>query len=260
VELSGERVRRFVEKSANSGPGLVNAGIYLLSRGILDWIPGVCSIESDVFPLLGPKGLLEGRQYDGYFLDIGLPDTFARACAEIPVRRRRPAAFLDRDGVLNIDRGYTHRPEDLVWIDGATATIKRLNDAGYFVIVVTNQAGVARGFYEDRDVAEFHAHMQADLAAQGAHVDAYYHCPFHHDATIAAYRVASHPDRKPNPGMILRALADWPIERDGSFLVGDKLMDMEAAARAGIPGFLFEGGDLLPFVTRVLEGNRVRLG
>jgi D,D-heptose 1,7-bisphosphate phosphatase len=252
VELSGNRIVRFIEKETDSGSGLISAGIYMLDRRILDWIPGDCSIERQVFPPLAAQGLLSGQEFDGYFLDIGLPHTFARACSEIPGRRRKPAAFFDRDGVLNLDRGYTHRPEDLIWIEGAPAAIKRLNDAGYFVIVVTNQSGVARGLYEEQHVAKFHAHMQDELAQYGAHVDAYYYCPFHHEAAIAAYFASSHPDRKPNPGMILQAYADWPIDRTGSFLVGDSLHDMEAAARAGIPAFRFEGGNLLPLVNHAL--------
>jgi histidinol-phosphate phosphatase family protein len=255
VELSGERIVRFVEKDSGRGAGLVNAGMYLLDHRILDWITGECSLERDVFPALAANGLLSGRPYDGYFLDIGLPDTFARACSEIPARRRRPAAFFDRDGVLNVDRGYTHRVEDLTWIEDAPAAIKQLNDLGYLVIVVTNQSGVARGFYEERHVAEFHARMQDELAQRGAHVDAFYHCPFHADATVAAYRAASHPDRKPNPGMILRALADWPVERQGSFLIGDSVHDMEAAANAGVPAFRFEGGSLLPLVDQAIAAT-----
>jgi D-glycero-D-manno-heptose 1,7-bisphosphate phosphatase len=257
VELAGDQIVRFVEKDAGRGPGLISAGIYLLNRRILSWITRDCSLEKDVFPLLAAKGLLEARQYDGYFLDIGLPETYARACAEIPARRRRPAALFDRDGVLNIDRGYTHRPEDLAWVDGAPDAIKLLNERGYFVIVVTNQSGVARGFYQERHVGEFHAHMQDALARHGAHVDAFYHCPFHPDATVAAYRASSHPDRKPNPGMILRAFAEWPIERKGSFLVGDSLHDMEAAVRAGVPAFLFEGGSLLALVNRALAASTI---
>ncbi len=255
VELEGRRITRFVEKTANAGPGLINGGIYLLNRRILDWISGPCSIESDVFPDLVAKGLLQGHRYDGYFLDIGLPDTFAQARLDIPALRHRPAAFLDRDGVLNVDHGYTHRPEDLVWTDDAPAAIKRLNDAGYFVIVVTNQAGVARGYYEERHVRAFHDHMQAELACYGAHIDAFYYCPYHDEADVSAYRVQSHPDRKPNPGMILKAFADWPIKRDASFLVGDRPMDMEAAARANLPGYLFEGGSLLALIDRALSGN-----
>lgn len=162
---------------------------------------------------------------------MGLPETYEEAMREVPRRRFRPAAFMDRDGVLNADTGYAHRPEDLVWIAGARESVLSLNEAGYFVFVITNQAGVARGYYSERDIAAFHDQMQNDLAEIGAHVDAFYYCPFHPQAAVEAYRDAQHPDRKPSPGMILRAMREWPVERAGSFLIGDRQTDLEAARR-----------------------------
>lgn len=163
----------------------------------------------------------------------------------------RPAAFLDRDGVINVDHGYTYRPEDLVFVEGAPAAIRRLNEAGYLVVVVTNQSGVARGYYGEDDVARFHAHMQRELAKSGARIDAFYACPYHAEGSVAAYRV-DHPDRKPKPGMILRALRQLPIDPARSFLIGDLPSDMAAAAGAGVAGHRFHGGDLDDFVAGVL--------
>jgi D,D-heptose 1,7-bisphosphate phosphatase len=176
-------------------------------------------------------------------------------CGSPHVARRRlqPAAFLDRDGVLNADTGYVHRPQDLAWLDGARESVLRLNEAGYLVFVVANQAGVARGYFTEPHVARFHARMQADLAEIGAHVDAFYYCPFHPRAAVAAYVCADHPDRKPNPGMILRAFNEWPIDRAVSFLIGDRDTDIEAARRAGIPGYLFDGDDLRITTERALR-------
>lgn len=166
-------------------------------------------------------------------------------------KMQRPAAFLDRDGVINVDDGYVVRPEALRFVHGAPAAIRRLNEAGYLVVVVTNQSGVARGYFTEADVGRFHAHLRERLAEAGARIDAIYFAPHHPDAAVAAYR-ADHPDRKPRPGMILRAFADLPIKPASSFLIGDKASDMEAAAAAGIPGHLFEGGDLDAFVAGVL--------
>jgi len=163
----------------------------------------------------------------------------------------RPAAFLDRDGVINIDHGYVVRPEDLAFVTGAPAAIRRLNKAGYAVVVVTNQSGVARGYFTEDDVARFHDHMRAELARHGARIDAIYTAPHHPEATVAAYR-DDHPDRKPRPGMLLKAFAELPIEKEGSFLVGDKASDIAAAQAAGIPGHLFAGGDLDAFIGGVL--------
>ncbi len=260
VELHGRRITAFTEKKAAAGsgpvPGLINGGLYLLRRAVLDRIAGPCSIEQDVFPALVRQGAVEGRVFDGYFLDIGLPETLAQARRELPMRLARPAAFLDRDGVLNIDHGYTHRPEQLRWMEGAREAVLALNEAGYLVFVVTNQAGVAHGFYHEADVHAFHARMQAELADMGAHIDAFYHCPFHPDATIRRYRHPAHPDRKPNPGMLLKAQREWRIRDRGSFLIGDRESDIEAANRAGIPAMLFDGTNLLATVRQALAAVR----
>jgi D-glycero-D-manno-heptose 1,7-bisphosphate phosphatase len=160
----------------------------------------------------------------------------------------RPALFLDRDGVLNEDHGYVYRWEDFRWIPGAREAVAAFNRAGWLVIVVTNQSGVGRGYYSEADVHALHERMSQDLAQAGGHIDAFYHAPHHPEAPVEAYRHPDPPDRKPNPGMILRALADWPIDREASLLIGDKPSDLEAALRAGIRGVLFEGGDLFKFL------------
>jgi D-glycero-D-manno-heptose 1,7-bisphosphate phosphatase len=109
---------------------------------------------------------------------------------------------------------------------------------------VTNQSGVARGFYGEADVEALHDWMRSALAAAGARVDRFYYCPFHQDAVVEAYRVADHPDRKPNPGMLLRAIEELAIDPARSFLIGDQPSDLAAGARAGVAAYLFEGGDL----------------
>ncbi|NWG52935.1 MAG: HAD-IIIA family hydrolase [Hydrogenophilaceae bacterium] len=256
VTVAGDRVTGFAEKNPDlKGPALINAGLYLMDRGVLDLIAGPCSIEQDVFPRLAESGRLEGERFDGYFLDMGLPETYAQARAEVMGRRVRPAAFLDRDGVLNVDHGYTFRPEDLTLMPGAAEAVRLLNEAGHYVIVVTNQAGVARGLYEEADVARFHAALSDALAEAGAHIDAFYYCPYHEEGAVARYRVANHPDRKPNPGMILRAFADWPIDRARSFLIGDKESDMAAARAAGVAGRLYTGGDVAAAARAALRGD-----
>ena len=253
VRLNDAKISAFVEKNPDlTGPGLINGGIYYLDRVMVSRIEAPSSIESDVFPELVREGRLEGLPFEGYFLDIGLPETLAQAQRETAALRVRPAAFLDRDGVLNEDHGYTHRVDDLVWMPGAREAIRLLNDRGYRVIVVTNQAGVARGFYDEDAIGIFHAGMQAQLAEAGAFVDAFYHCPYHADGKVPAYTVEDHPDRKPNPGMILRALKDWHVDKDKSFLIGDKPSDMEAARRAGLPGHLYTGGNLQALVSDII--------
>jgi D-glycero-D-manno-heptose 1,7-bisphosphate phosphatase len=175
---------------------------------------------------------------------------YSRAVSETsPANPLRPALFLDRDGVLNEDQGYVHRWEDFRWIPGAREAVAAFNRAGWLVIVVTNQSGVGRGFYSEDDVQALHARMSEDLARAGARIDAFYYAPNHPDAPLDAYRHPDPPDRKPNPGMILRALSEWPIDKAASILIGDKPSDLEAALRAGVRGVLFQGGDLVAFLS-----------
>lgn len=164
----------------------------------------------------------------------------------------RPAAFLDRDGVLIEDCGYPHRPEDLKLIPGAVAAVRRIKAAGYRTIIVTNQAGVARGLFSEERMHAFNAELVDRLAREGAVIDAVYACPFHAKAVEARYRHPDHPDRKPNPGMLLRAIADHGLDPAGSFIIGDKDSDLEAGARAGVKGHLFQGGDLDAFVRQTV--------
>lgn len=168
-------------------------------------------------------------------------------------RLLRPALFLDRDGVLNEDRGYVHRWEDFCWIPGAREAVAAFNARNWWVFVVTNQSGVGRGYYPEADVLALHARMEADLAAAGARIDAFYHCPFHPEALEDRYRHPDPPDRKPNPGMLLRAMADWPVDAARSVMVGDKAIDLEAGQRAGVRSLLFPGGDLEAFLAAELD-------
>ena len=167
----------------------------------------------------------------------------------------RPALFLDRDGVLNADVGYPHRPEDLLWIPGAPEAVRLANEAGWWVLVVSNQSGVARGMFRLEDVRRFHAAMTAQLAERGARIDAFYVCPFHPEAALEQWRHPDHPDRKPNPGMLLRAMAEHPVERARSVLIGDRDTDLEAARRAGVAARLYTGGDLSALVAEILAGG-----
>lgn len=254
VEVQDGRVRAFREKDPSAGgPQRINGGLYRLERAVLDNITAVpASLESQVFPALAARGELGAVAVSGYFIDIGLPDSLEQARAELPGVTRRPCAFLDRDGTLNLDAGYTHRAEELVWMPGAVEAIRLLNDRGYRVIVCTNQAGIAKGHFEEGAMHCFHAAMQASLAQAGAFIDAFYFCPYHVDGVVERYRV-DHPDRKPKPGMLLRAMQEWSIARSRSFMIGDHRRDLEAAEAAGIRGYLYESGSLLDLVRRALS-------
>ena len=251
VLLEGEFIKTFLP--AGSQPnGPINSGVYCVDRdvlGLIDQVP--CSLEQVIFPRLAEKGQLRATRYDGFFIDIGVPADFERAQSELPERVRRPAVFFDRDGVLNVDKAYVHKVDDFEWIPGAREAIKLCNDSGYLTFVVTNQAGVARGYYGTEFVEKLHHWMSRDLAQIGAHIDEFQYCPYHEEGIVEQWRRPSD-RRKPAPGMILDCLKGWPVRTESSFLIGDKPHDLQAAAAAGIQGHLFEGGDLTEFIRPLL--------
>lgn len=158
----------------------------------------------------------------------------------------KPALFLDRDGVINIDKGYVSRIENFEWMPGAAEAISAFNARNWHVFVVTNQSGIARGYYTEQDMQTLHEYMVSELIKQGAVIDHIYHCPYHVDGEIERYRKDSI-DRKPKPGMLLQAMADYSVRKEASFLIGDKDTDIAAAHAAGVGGFLFKGGNLAQF-------------
>lgn len=251
VALESGKITAFREKTPNAGAGLVNGGVYVCRKAPLlslmnELAPDAnssLSLEVDVMPALARRGQIGGMACDGYFLDIGLPESYAIAQTEIPAKLRRPAVFFDRDGVLNEDLHHVGTIDRFHWVDGAIEAVRACNDRGFFVFVVTNQAGVAKGLYEERDVHRLHAHMQQDLARAGAHIDDFRYCPDHIEATVPEYRRDS-TWRKPAPGMLLDLMDHWPIAREASFLVGDKASDLEAAVASGLAGYYFSGGNL----------------
>jgi D,D-heptose 1,7-bisphosphate phosphatase len=251
VELSGQRIVAFHERPPSPVPGTINGGIYVLNKSALDYVKPVCSLERDVLPQLAREGLLTGQATDGYFIDIGVPDDYARAQIELPKRLHRPAVYFDRDGVLNEDIGWVGSSDRFQWIEGAQDAVRAVTDMGFHAFVVTNQAGVARGRYTEQDVATLHRWMIGELRAAGGTIDDLRFCPMHPEAVVAEYRGNSD-HRKPGPGMIIDLAQKWAVDPMRSFLIGDRDTDLQAAAGADVPGYLFSGGNLHAFVTRLL--------
>jgi D-glycero-D-manno-heptose 1,7-bisphosphate phosphatase len=151
------------------------------------------------------------------------------------------AVFLDRDGTVNVEKEYLHRTEEFEFIPGAPDAIRLLNDAGFLVIVVTNQSGIGRGYYDEAAVHRLHRYMDVELARHGAVVDAYYLCPHHPLHGIGGY-LRECGCRKPLPGMLLAAADAFSIDLNSSYIIGDKMADMEAGLAAGCRPLLVRTG------------------
>jgi D-glycero-D-manno-heptose 1,7-bisphosphate phosphatase len=153
----------------------------------------------------------------------------------------RPAVFLDRDGTINVEKEYLHRAEEFEFVRGAPEAIRLLKEAGFLVVVVTNQSGVARGYYDEAAVHRLHRFVDNELATAGATIDAYYLCPHHPRHGIGPYRTEC-ACRKPLPGMLLAAASDLGIDLSLSWIVGDKAADVEAGIAAGCRPLLVRTG------------------
>jgi D-glycero-D-manno-heptose 1,7-bisphosphate phosphatase len=155
--------------------------------------------------------------------------------------RRTRALFLDRDGVVNVEVGYLHRIEDVQFVPGIFSLCRTAMRLGYRLVVVTNQAGVARGLYKEEDFEVLMEWMREVLRAEGAELSAVYHCPYHPEHGVGKYR-REHEDRKPGTGMLRRAMKDLGVSLAESVMVGDRCSDVTAANKAGLrQAFLIAG-------------------
>jgi D,D-heptose 1,7-bisphosphate phosphatase len=257
VATEGDRVIEFRERPADvpgetqSRAGTINTGIYALRRQVLDHCPQTGSLERDVLPRLAAAGQVRGTTAAGFFVDIGVQADLERARHDLRAVLRRPALFLDRDGVLNHDHGYVGTRDRWQWTAGALEGIKLATDHGWHVFVVTNQSGVARGLYTEPDVKALMGWVADEACRHGGTLDDWRYCPYHPEAPLPEYRRESL-WRKPNPGMVNSLIAGWELDPGHCLLVGDQSLDMEAARNAGIRGALFPGGNLAAFLEPLL--------
>ncbi len=243
IDLTGNQITGFHEKTL-SGPGVINGGVFILSKALLELLPsGFSQIEQSLFEQLIADQVFYGQVYDGFFIDIGIPETFNAAQTSIPDWKRKPALFLDRDGTININHGYVHKKQDFEWNPGAIETIKWANDKGIYVFIVTNQAGIGRGYYTEETFLDFSNWINSQLLLHGAHIDQTFHCPHHPTHGVGQY-LKDCSCRKPNPGLLLRAMDQWDIAIADSLLIGDNQSDLLAAEACGVASTLYSDGSL----------------
>ena len=243
-ESSG-RITGFREKQP-CADGLINGGVYLIQRNALADMPEKFSLEKDFFEPLAQQGLLCGFRSEGYFIDIGIPQDYARAQRDFASGAWRSypydALLLDRDGVINVLRpgDYVKTLGEFIFCDGALEALRLLSPLFRRIVIVTNQRGVGRGRMSSDDLAQIHEWMLSRIREAGGRIDKIYVCTDTDDDA---------PRRKPNTGMIDEVLADYPdIDLRRSLLAGDSDSDLLLAERAGIPAVrITESGNLLTF-------------
>lgn len=230
LELTEDgRIRAFREKRP-CREGVINGGIYLMDRAYLEDFPKkTFSFECEVMEARVNSESLYAYISDGYFIDIGVPEDYARAQKELSTRHPvQKAAIFDRDGTINVDVHYLHDPKDCHFVEGMPEFLAKWRQWGYKVLVVTNQAGIARGYYSAEDMQRLHCWMNEQLAFYGAHIDAFYYCPHHPDVTGPCHC------RKPEPGMLEQAIREFDLDPAQCIVFGDQPWDVEAGRAVGI--------------------------
>jgi len=237
VAFSEGRIHGFHEKG-RAGAGLISGGVYLLTPAALEALPpGPSSLETGLFPRLAQEGALVGTLCNGFFLDMGLPSTYAEAQTLLPAWKKsaaRKAVFLDRDGTLIVEKNYLHNPEGVEILPGVVEGLGLLRQHGFGLIVATNQAGVGRGYYSVEAMHAVNERMKALLAEEGIALDALYFCPHAPDEAC--------PCRKPAPGMLEQATCELGISLESSFVIGDKESDILLGKGAGLQTVLVRTG------------------
>ncbi len=228
----------------------VDIGYAIVSKKVLSLMSNQNeNFEAVVYPQLVERGLLYAMVTEHRYYSIG---SFARIELTEEFLSGQKYIFLDRDGTLDVrppKACYVEKPEDFIWLPGAKEAVKKLKDAGYFIILVSNQAGIAMGRLTDEDVARVNEKMQDDLLAIGACIDAIYYCPHGWDSTCSC--------RKPKPGMLYQAQKDYSINLPECYLIGDDERDIQTAENADVKGILVdENYTLLDAVNDLLEGKK----
>ena len=231
----------------------MNGGFYFLKKEIINKIEKKkLSLENDIILPLIYKKKIKGEKNNSNFLDIGTPKNLSRAPISIKKIINIKAVLFDRDGTINKDLGYVHKFKDFKWLKGAVQTIRLLNYLKIKVIVITNQSGIGRGFYSHNDFKKLNSDINNYLKKFGAHIDDWYYCPVNPDDKKNNTKKKLF-FRKPQPGMILKCMKKYQLDKNNCFFIGDKKSDALAAKSAGIKFYIKENYSLLNQILKNLK-------
>jgi D-glycero-D-manno-heptose 1,7-bisphosphate phosphatase len=228
VKCRGNTIIKFNEKKFCID-GLINGGIYLINRQFIESkrLPEVFSLEKEILEKEVQTSKLKCMIFDDVFIDIGIPEDYLRA--ESILTKMNKALFIDRDGVINVDKGHVFLIEDFEFSEGVFDLCRKYFNTGYLIIVVTNQAGIAKGLYTEEDFINLTDWMIGQFKDNGISITKVYYCPHHPEISGPCMC------RKPESGMLLQAVKEFDLEISECILIGDKESDLEAGRRAGIP-------------------------
>ena len=239
-----------VKKSFSS---FINSGTYIFSKKICNIkSKKFSSLENDILPKLVKKKKIQALKYlkaHNNFIDIGIPSDYKKVEKFLIRTFSKPAIFLDRDGVINEDLHYVHKVKDFIWKNNVKKAIKFLNDRNFYVFVVTNQSGVGRGYYKEKDVIKLHKWINQELRYQGSQIDDFFYATYHSESKFK-FSNQEKKLRKPNIGMIKMARKKWLTINKKSLVIGDQITDIKMAKKACLESILIKKDDDLFHVVK----------
>ncbi len=222
-----------VKIDTNKKSPLVNSGLIICSKKILKFLKKKGSLEKDVYPQLINRKKIYAKEYSEKFIDMGRTHDLKKMPGFIKKFYYKPALFLDRDGVINKDVGYANQIKDFIWRNNIKKFVKNYNDKNFYVIVITNQSGIGRGYYSEKDMHKLHNWMIYNFREYGANIDDIFYSPYYKYSKNHKFR-KDKKLRKPNIGMIKLAQKKWNINMKKSIFIGDNLIDKKTAINAGL--------------------------
>lgn len=213
---------------------LINGGVYKFSQSFLKTIKRRnYSLENDIIPNFINKRNVKGISFNNFFIDIGTPKNLATAKKDLINYLKRPALFLDRDNTIIYDTGYVHQINNLRLKSRFINILKKISKKNIYIFIVTNQSGIGRGYFSEKSFEKFQIHLKKKLSNHNIFIDDVRFCPYHKDAKIKKYKKKSNL-RKPENGMILDLIKNWPLVKKKSFMIGDQISDKVCAEKSKI--------------------------
>ena len=227
-------------KLSNQKKKFVSGGIYYFKKKNLTLLQkGYSDIDKNLVYKIFNRKKITAKIFNKNFIDIGTKKSLKKAPKFINKTLNKPCCFLDRDGVINEEKNYVHKVRDFKWRKNIFKAIKLLNDSNFRVIILTNQAGIAKGFYSEKQFHMLNDWMQKQFNLKGCFIDDVYYCPYHPSAKIKKYKKKTNL-RKPGNGMIKKAFKDWTINKNKSFMIGDSEKDIICGKKSNLRSYYVE--------------------